>query len=229
MLTNTDLWPWVALALLGGFHGLNPAMGWLFAVALGLQERRLKAVGTALIPISVGHAVAIAGIAVPYALIQIVIPRQAMLITGGLALILYALYKVATRFRHPRWVGMRVKTRELVGWSALMASAHGAGLMLMPALAHLSAEPQPAAMAASGHAHHMHNTGGTGESLTFALAAIGLHTLAMIAVMGLLALVVYRWVGVEILRKAWINLDVVWTASLLIAGGITFGLGLAAV
>lgn len=229
MFANSDLWPWVVLVLLGGFHGLNPAMGWLFAVALGLQERRLKAVGTALIPISVGHAVAIAGIAVPFALIQIVIPRELMLITVGMALMAYALYKVATRFRHPRWVGMRVRQRELIGWSALMASAHGAGLMLVPALAHLTADPQPAAMAASGHAHHMQHGGDTGESLSFALAAVGLHTLAMIAVMGMLALVVYRWVGVEILRKAWINLDLIWTGSLLLAGGITLGLGLAAV
>ncbi len=110
------LWPWIALALLGGFHGLNPAMGWLFAVSHGMQERSLRAVVTALGPISIGHAVAIAGIAIPFGLMQVVVPREALLILGGSALIGYALYKVASRFRHPRRVGMRIRPSELAGW-----------------------------------------------------------------------------------------------------------------
>lgn len=227
MFDLTSLWPWIALALLGGFHGLNPAMGWLFAVSHGLQERNLRAVVTALGPISLGHAAAIAGIAIPFGLMQVVVPREALLILGGSVLIGYALYKVATRFRHPRWVGMRIRPAELAGWSALMAAAHGAGLMLIPALAHLTSASQPAAMAAGPH-HHHHPSTEPADSLAVAAGAVALHTLAMLAVMALLAIVVYQWVGVDILRKAWINLDLLWIGSLFVAGGITLGLGVVA-
>ncbi len=108
-----------------------------------------------------------------------------------------------------------------------MAAAHGAGLMLIPALAHLTNASQPAAMAA-GHHHHHHHTTETTASLAVAVGAVALHTLAMLAVMALLAIVVYQWVGVDILRKAWINLDLLWIGSLLVAGGITLGLGVTA-
>ena len=141
------LLPWVTLALLGAFHGLNPAMGWLFAVSLGFQEQRTGAVVKALGPIALGHLLAIAAIAIPVGLLQVVLPERAVMVMGGLILLGYAAYKVITRFRHPRWVGMRVTSLELVSWSALMAAAHGAGLMLIPALAGLSRDEPSAAMA----------------------------------------------------------------------------------
>src|SRR5262245_54569861 len=97
-------WAWVSLVLLGAFHGLNPAMGWLFAVSLGFQERRLGAVVKALGPITLGHALSIGLVAVPVGLLGLVIPREAMLTTIGVVLLGFAGYKVATRFRHPRWV-----------------------------------------------------------------------------------------------------------------------------
>ncbi len=220
--TNT-FWPWLALLVLGAFHGLNPAIGWLFAVALGLQERRLRAVTAALGPIALGHALAIGLIAVPVGLLGLVLPERALLVLGGLALLAFAAHKVATRFRHPRWVGMRVGSRDLVLWSFLMATAHGAGLMLVPVLARLRGGGLAAAMAASGHAHHM--TGGP-DPLAPALAAVAVHTAAMLLVMGTIALVVYRKLGVEVLRRAWINLDLIWVGALVTAGGITLGLGL---
>jgi hypothetical protein len=225
-MIDTTLWPWISLTLLGAFHGLNPAMGWLFAVALGLQERRLGAVVVALGPIGLGHALAIACVAIPFGLLQVVMPGELLLMVGGLTLIGYAIYKVTTRFRHPRWVGMRINPRELVAWSALMAAAHGAGLMLIPALAQLPAESPPAAMAGHTHAHHGH-VSQTGDSLLPTLAAVALHTMAMLAVMGILAVMVYRWVGVDILRKAWVNLDLIWTGALLVAGAVTLAIGLA--
>jgi hypothetical protein len=127
---------------------------------------------------------------------------------------------------------MRITSIELVSWSALMAAAHGAGLMLIPALAGLSHDEPAGAMAASmpeGHAHHMpmaaESDSGT-RALGEALLAVSLHTLAMMLVMGVLAIVVYRWVGVGILRKAWFNLDLVWTGTMAVAGGITLALGL---
>src|SRR5215204_5013005 len=134
MGTMQTFWPWLSLAALGAFHGLNPAMGWLFAVALGLQERRLRAVTMALGPIALGHALAIGLAAVAVSTLGLVLPQRLLLALGGATLLAFAAYKVATRFRHPRWVGMRVGPRELVLWSFLMASAHGAGLMLIPVL-----------------------------------------------------------------------------------------------
>lgn len=226
------LLPWVTLALLGAFHGLNPAMGWLFAVSIGFQERRTGAVVKALGPIAVGHLLAIAAIAIPVGLLQVVLPERIVMAAGGLILLAYAAYKVLTRFRHPRWVGMRVTSLELVSWSALMAAAHGAGLMLIPALAGLSDDGPSAAMASpmpEGHAHQMPIVAESDSSLRAlgeALAAVSLHTLAMLLVMGLMAIAVYRWIGVGILRRAWFNLDLVWVGSMAVAGTVTLAVAL---
>ncbi|MCA9860729.1 MAG: hypothetical protein KC438_13455 [Thermomicrobiales bacterium] len=229
------LLPWIMLALMGAFHGLNPAMGWLFAVSIGFQERRTGAVLKALGPIAAGHLLAIAAVVLPVALLRVVVPNRTVMVLGGVVMLAYAIYKIATRFRHPRWIGMRVTSRELVSWSALMAAAHGAGLMLIPAIAALSHDPAVVAMSSeelsssmhAGHAHHMQMTveqRHDGNALVSAILAVSLHTLSMLVVMGAIAVVVYRWLGVGILRRAWVNLDVVWTGALAIAGGVTLGL-----
>lgn len=226
-------WAWISLALLGAFHGLNPAMGWLFAVAIGFQERRLGAVLTALGPITLGHALSIGLVAVPVGLIGLVIPRDWLLAPTGLILLGFAGYKVATRFRHPRWVGMRVRPRELVLWSFLMATAHGAGLMLAPVLVQMRGEAAPSDLAGVGHAAHLAHAGhgghmapGGGETVGLAMAGVALHTAAMLAVAALIAVVVYQKVGVEVLRRAWINLDFVWVGAFMVTGGVMLGLGL---
>ncbi len=223
----TALWPWLSLAALGAFHGLNPAMGWLFAVALGLQERRWRAVTAALGPIALGHALAIGLAVVVVGMLGLVIPQRLLLALGGAALLGFAAYKVATRFRHPRWVGMRVGARELVLWSFLMASAHGAGLMLVPVLVALRGEGVSSALAHAGHLGYLgHQPPAGSEALLPALAAVGLHSAAMLAVAGAIAVVVYQKLGVEVLRRAWINLDLLWVGALAITGGIAIGLGL---
>jgi hypothetical protein len=220
-------WPWLSLLALGAFHGLNPAMGWLFAVALGLQERRLRAVLTALGPIALGHALAIGVAAVAVGVLGLVIPQRLLLALSGAALLGFATYKVATRFRHPRWVGMRVGPRELVLWSFLMASAHGAGLMLVPVLIGLRGEGVASALAHAEHlGHAAHHSGPAGDALVPTLAAVGLHAAAMLAVAGALAVIVYQKLGVEVLRRAWINLDLLWVGALAITGCIAIGLGL---
>lgn len=220
-------WPWLSLVALGAFHGLNPAMGWLFAVALGFQERRLRAVTAALGPIALGHALAIGLAVVLVGLLGLMIPQRVLLALGGAVLLGFAAYKVVSRFRHPRWVGMRVGPRELVFWSFLMASAHGAGLMLVPLLVALRGEGVPSALAHAAHLGHVrHQPPAASDALLPALAAVGLHAAAMLAVAGVLAVVVYRFVGVEILRRAWINLDLIWVGALAITGGIALGLGL---
>jgi hypothetical protein len=225
MANLSALWPWLTLVALGAFHGLNPAMGWLFAVALGLQERRLRAVTAALGPIALGHTLAIGIAAVGVGVLGLVIPQRLLLALGGLALLSFAAYKVLTRFRHPRWVGMRVNPRELALWSFLMASAHGAGLMLVPVLVALRGEGLASALADAGHTGPMdHAMPAAGDALVPALAAVGLHAAAMLAVAGLIAVVVYQKVGVEVLRRAWVNLDFIWVGALVVTGSIAIGL-----
>jgi hypothetical protein len=224
MVDFTTLWPWLSLIALGAFHGLNPAMGWLFAVALGLQERRLGAVAAALGPITLGHALAIGGAAITIGLLGMVVPQALLLAVGGVVLLGFAVYKVATRFRHPRWVGMRVGPRDLVLWSFLMATAHGAGLMLVPVLLGIRGDGVSRAVAQAGHGDHAaHQPAAATDALVPSLAAVGLHSTAMLLVAGLIALVVYQKIGVGVLRRAWINLDFIWVGALAITGGIALG------
>jgi hypothetical protein len=219
----SESWPWLTLAALGAYHGLNPAMGWLFAVALGLQERRRGAVLQALSPIALGHAAAISLVVLAVGVARITIPLDVLRYVCAGALILFGLYKLARR-KHPRWVGMRVGFRDLTAWSFIMASAHGAGLMLVPVLLKLSGTMQE--MEHRAHAAHEH--WGHGVHLFLAnptvladLTAVGLHTLAMFAVMGVIAVVVYEKLGVMILKRTWFNLDLLWAGTLVVAGVIS--------
>jgi hypothetical protein len=208
------------LALLGAYHGLNPAMGWLFAVALGLQEQRRGAVLQALPPIALGHAIAISLAVLVIGVAQIMVPLDVLRYVCAGVLILFGLYKLIRR-RHPRWVGMRVGFRDLTAWSFLMASAHGAGLMLIPVLLRLSSTGQMQGAHAHGtHTDHATITGSASVVLAD-LAAVGLHTLALFAVMGLIAVVVYEKLGVMILKRTWFNLDLLWAGALVGAGLIT--------
>ncbi|HVK68907.1 MAG TPA: hypothetical protein VM694_30835 [Polyangium sp.] len=208
----TSVWPWITLALLGAYHGLSPGMGWLFAVALGLQEKSGKAVLRALLPIAIGHAASV-GLAVGLlAAGKASIPTGILpWITGGV-LVGFGIFKLV-RPRHPRWVGMRVNARDLVVWSFLMATAHGAGLMLLPVFVLGEDNPAPC------HGPSCHDAAGISlSSPSGYLAAILLHTLAMLAVSALVALVVYYKVGLAMLRRAWFDLDRVWAGALILAG-----------
>jgi hypothetical protein len=226
MGTMQTFWPWLSLAALGAFHGLNPAMGWLFAVSLGLQERRRRAVIAALGPIALGHALAIGLVVVVVGALGLVVPQRALLALGGATLLAFAAYKVATRFRHPRWVGMRVSSRQLVLWSFLMASAHGAGLMLVPVLVGLRGDGVASVLAHAEHFGHVgHQMPSGTASLLPTLAAVGLHSAAMLTVAGVLAVVVYQKLGVEVLRRAWVNLDFIWVGTLIVMGSIALGAG----
>jgi hypothetical protein len=243
----TGAWPWIMMCLLGAYHGINPGMGWLFAVALGLQERSRKAVLRAFAPIALGHALAIAAVVIPIVGLQLVVSPAHLRYVLGAVLIVFGLYKLLAPMSHPRWVGMRVGFRQLVLWSFLMATAHGAGLMLVPILLkmpsvtvqtmqmptthRMSSEPGMHAMSAhdmaamdpSEHAAHLRLvTGGTGRGgPLLAVAAVILHTLAMFLAMALIALIVYEKVGLAILRTAWFNLDLLWAAALICAGVLT--------
>jgi hypothetical protein len=205
-----SLWPWLTLIGLGAFHGVNPAMGWLFAVALGLYRQRRAVVLLSLLPIAFGHAAAVALVALAVVSLDRVIDPRTMSMGAGSALIGWALYHQMYRSSHRVRIGMRTGMVGLAAWSFLMASAHGAGLMLVPALL-------PLDQAATLHAH----SGGQvppSRSLETALAAVGVHTFSMLAVTGVVAVVVYEWLGVGFLRRGWVNLDLVWTIALVATG-----------
>jgi hypothetical protein len=202
----TEAWPWLALAGLGAFHGLNPAMGWLFAVALGLHRHSRAAVLLALPPIALGHALSIAAVAAAFLIAGTLVNERAVKISAGLLLIGWAVYHQLRGHKHRVRVGMTAGQAGLVLWSFLMATAHGAGLMILPALIPLCLASSPAAeLTASG-------------SAMMALAAVAVHMAAMLAVTGALAIIVYEWVGVAILRTAWLNLDIIWSGALAATG-----------
>ena len=204
-------WSWAALLALGAYHGINPGMGWLFAVARGMQEHATRAVALALVPITLGHALSI-GVVVAFArLIQIVLPIGYVRLVVAFALIALGIFRLLRR-RHFAWGGMQVGFRDLTFWSFLMASAHGAGLMVLPIVLHSAS----ANAMSAGH-EHMH-MGATGDVWT-GVAATLIHTLGYLSVTGLIAIVVYRKFGLALLRTAWINLDLVWAVALIVTGG----------
>jgi hypothetical protein len=140
--------------------------------------------------------------------------------------VVFGVYKMAAPLSHPRWVGMRVGARDLAAWSFLMATAHGAGLMLAPVLFRLpsGATTQTAHAAHAqhiGHAEHVAMMTAAAGLPTAELAAVGIHTAAMFLVMGLIAVVIFEKVGLAILRRAWFNLDRAWAWALIGAGGLT--------
>lgn len=208
-------WPWVVLALLGAYHGLNPAMGWLFALALGLQEKRTSAVIGALLPIAVGHAAAIGIALLILSLAQRVFPAQVLKWPVAGILFAFGIYRVL-RARHPRGGGVRVGGRDLFLWSFLMASAHGAGLMLMPVVM---------AIPTAGKHHSMEGWMHSQVPLVgwrLILLSTVVHTATMLIVAGSLALLffgLYDKIGLRLLRHTWFNFDLLWAAALMIAAG----------
>lgn len=207
-----SVWPWVVLLLLGAFHGINPGMGWLFAVALGLQEQRLHAVFRALLPIALGHALSIAAVLLLVGMIQVILPERLLHLLSAAVLFGFGLYKLI-RSRHPRWVGMRVDFKDLTLWSFLMATAHGAGLMLVPVLLQWPAQDYAHAQLIQELSPHFITT-----SLGLLLAAVAVHTLSMLLVTAAIAGLVYEKLGLAILRQAWFNLDWVWAGALILTG-----------
>ena len=229
---------WLVLLMLGAFHGINPGMGWLFAVALGLQERRRRGVLAALMPLGLGHALAVAAALVVALLLGAIVPLQflrwivaGILITLGISRLF--------RHRHARWASMQVGMGRLTLWSFLMASAHGAGLMVVPVFLGM-----PASSAPMAH-HHMESMLHSGVSMTststigaqgvapatavspgkatdLAVAALAtaLHSVGYLVVTAFVALLFYEKLGLGLLRKAWFNLDFFWAISLIATGVI---------
>jgi hypothetical protein len=209
-MTDPSATSWSALLALGAGHGINPAMGWLFAVALGLQRESRRAVWVALGPLAAGHAVAIGATVAAASLIGLVVPPAALRWAVAGLLIGLGIYRLM-RSRHPKFGGMQVSARELTLWSFLMASAHGAGLMVLP-LVLSGARPTPPM-------HHL-SAGMVDLSRVEwgGVWATAVHTLGYLLVTGVIAMIVYEKVGVRFLRKAWVNLDLIWAMALVLTG-----------
>ena len=200
------------LAGLGAFHGLNPAMGWLFAVARGMQERSRPVLLRSLPPIAAGHLASVAIVAAVVSATQSAVTGNAVAIIGGVTLVAFGLWRLLSA-RHFRWAGMRLSAPQLAAWSFLMSSAHGAGLMLLPVLATTPVTPGP-------HSAHLASATPPTAALQ-GLAAAGIHTVAMFAVMALCAFLTYEFIGLNILRRTWFNVDKLWAAVMVAAGALT--------
>jgi uncharacterized membrane protein (UPF0136 family) len=204
----SGLWPWLAVFGLGLFHGINPAMGWLFAVALGLQEQKRAAVFRALPPMVLGHALSIGIIIAAVLFARVSLPHRALKITAAAILFAFGFYRLL-RSRHPKWVGMRVGFGDLTLWSFVMASAHGAGLMLVPFFL-----GSPGA----DDAHHHWSQHGTAFAHFSAPSLLAAYTLGYLLMTAVVAILVYEKLGVGMLRRAWFNIDLVWMLALMITG-----------
>lgn len=198
--------PWLVLAGLGAFHGLNPAMGWLFAVALGLHRNSRRIVWLSLLPIALGHAISIALLVFAVVVVGLIVDQRVLEIVAGMLLLGWAAYHALYGHRHRVRVGMQTGMLGLGFWSFLMATSHGAGLMLVPVIIPLCL--------ASGPAGELTAAG----SLPISLAAIGVHMAAMLGLTAAIAIGVYEWIGLAFLRQGWINLDAVWIAALVATG-----------
>ena len=213
------LGPLIGLAALGAFHGINPAMGWLFAVSLGLQRQNGWAIGSAVLYISLGHVASLLVVAVALALAGYFVPLFWVRIAAGVFLTGFGVYKLVLYYRHFRWVGMNVSGRDLIAWSFLMATSHGAGLMLAPIILNLDE-------GGAGTPDLEHHSGLLDLSDTAAAWGVGLtvHTISMLTVMLVIALIVYRKLGLAFLRRGWLNVDLLWSAALILAGLTTLAL-----
>ena len=200
------VWPWAALALLGAYHGVNPGMGWLFAVARGMQEKSRRAVLASLLPIAIGHEASIVLVVIGVSLTEQFLPTFFIRLVAALVLVSFGVYKLVRPRSHPGGFGMRVGLGGLAMWSFLMSSAHGAGLMLAPVLLGLP-------VYASYHS--------LSEISLQAVAAASLHVAAMLLVMGIVSVIVYEKVGLGILRRGWFNLDLGWSLVLIASGALT--------
>jgi hypothetical protein len=202
-------WAWATLFLLGAYHGINPAMGWLFAVALGLQKQNDRAVWQSLLPIATGHVLAIGVVILVAVIAGAVLPVHVMRICVVILLVGFGVYRIVSK-SHPRFGGMQVGFGDLTIWSFLMACAHGAGFMLLPVLL---------GMSGMGADHEVH--GNAFPGLGMQILAVAIHTFGYLLLTGAIAWIVYKRLGLSVLRKAWLNLDLVWAMALIVTAGLT--------
>lgn len=215
---------WAVVIGLGAFHGANPSMGWLFAVSNGMFARRGRAVFAALPPIALGHLLAMAAVLLPVAVVSVLAEQMpAVRTAAGAIIIAFGVYRLVVR-RHPRMLA-RIGAGHLTLWSFVMATAHGAALMLVPiyfGMAGLKSDSMLDASSPSNDAHAaaMAALGQVGSGLITAGAVAIVHTAAMVIVAGAIAWIFFRYIGVALLHRLWFNVDIVWAVALIAAGVI---------
>ena len=215
MTSSTTLW--LTIVALGLYHGLNPAMGWPLAVANGMTDRRASALLATMLPLGGGHFAAMAIVLAPFAMLGWYLEwSRAIRIGSGAAVLLFGLFRLL-RQRHPRMMA-RIPPSRLALWSFVMATAHGAGLMLVPFMLGLCALPPASAPPAQAAGHAAVMTYMAQSNMGTALLVAAVHSLAAILAGIFIALLVYRTLGLRFLRRAWLDLDRVWGASLVLAG-----------
>jgi hypothetical protein len=205
---------WTGVLALGALHGLNPAMGWPLAVARGLERRQVIAVVGLWGPLGAGHLAAMAVVLVPFTMLAwLATWGPTLRLLAGAGVLVFGLSRWVAR-GHPAWLS-RVRPSQVAMWSFLMATAHGAALMLVPVLMGLCAAPAGSSAPAFGHAAEM---GLMARGLDVAVAVCIVHTLAMLATGAGCAVLVYRWLGLEALRRAWLDLEKAWALALVVSG-----------
>ena len=208
---------WLTLIGLGAYHGVNPAMGWLFAVSRGMQERSRRAVLRSLVPIAIGHEMSIALVAALVVGLSVVADSSTLRLVAAATLFAFGIFRFVKPHAHFRWTSMRVSDRELTLWSFLMSTAHGAGIMVAPVLIGLEGSIDRS----GAKAHDRADLSLLDASLGVGAVGIALHVLAMLAVMGVVAVLVYDRLGLKVLRTAWINTDGLWAGAFVLAAFIT--------
>ena len=194
-------------------------MGWLFAVSNGMFERRSRAVFAALPPIALGHLLAMAIVLLPIAVLTTLSTHLAIVKgAAGALIIAFGVYRLIVR-RHPRALA-RIGAAHLTLWSFVMATAHGAALMLVPVYFKMSESMSMRGSMLGGGAHAalMADLGRAGSGLWLAAIVAVVHTTVMLAVAAAIAWIFYRYLGLTLLRQVWFNTDIVWAIALIAAG-----------
>jgi hypothetical protein len=221
-LSGADWTPvglWLAVIASGLYHGVNPGMGWPLAVSAGLMERSSRAVIRTLWPLSVGHLLAMLLVLLPFAVLVTLVEWQRQIQSAAALLVIgFGIFRLINR-RHPR-VLARIRPTQLGLWSFAVAIAHGAGLMLVPIYLGLCQ---------ASDLDKAHEAAGTliNANLGMALLVSVTHTVAMIVAGGLLAWLVYRYLGLKFVSSSWFNLGTIWAVSLILVGGIALAVSLA--
>jgi hypothetical protein len=214
---------WLAVIALGAYHGLNPGMGWPLAVSNGMWARREQAVFATFLPLAGGHFLAMAVVLLPFAVFLAYLDwSQTIRIAAGGIVAGFGAYRLINR-RHSR-LAARLGPRHLALWSFLTATAHGAGLMLAPIALGLCSGASGIAPSSTIEGGHEAMTELMRSGIATSIAVSTVHTVAMVAAGATMAWIVYRWAGLKLLRNAWLNLESVWAASLVVTGLVSCAL-----
>ncbi len=221
-MSNVDWTPislWLAVVASGLYHGVNPGMGWPLAVSAGLMERSSRALVAALWPLMAGHLLAMLVVILPFSLLAVLVQWQRQIQIGASLLVIgFGIFRFVNR-RHPRALA-RIPPTQLGLWSFAVAIAHGAGLMLVPIYLGLCR---------AGDLDGGHAAAGAliNANLRMAVLVSFVHSIAMVAAGGVLAWLVYRYLGLKFLSRSWFNLDAAWAVSLVLVGALSLAISIA--